>query len=382
MITNLHIKNFKSLKDTGKLSLKGINILAGLNGMGKSSLVQSLLLLRQSDEIDKGVLKLKNGFVNLGTFEDALFQSATTEEISFELGNAAGTHAWTFSASKESDQLISTGNSNQFDATWLRGLAIFNDLFQYISADRVAQIEMHAASSSNVNKGFLGTKGEYAVHYLEAVETGTIRMQVPLELRHSNFLIRSELRIQTDAWLGEISPGVKVITKQITSEQVQLGFSFGQFQTNPFKPKNVGFGLSYSLAVIVALLTSKPNSIIIIENPEAHLHPQGQAKLAELIAKAARNGAQIILETHSDHIINGIRVMTRLFYNDTNDGLELEKRTGISNEDVAIFWFERDEEDFSSKIIPVKIEANAGIKKSPIGFFDQMNIDLKKILGF
>ena len=51
--------------------------------------------------------------------------------------------------------------------------------------------------------------------------------------------------------------------------------------------------------------------LIVIENPETHLHPKGQANLAKLIALVAEQGVQIIIETHSDHIINGLRVATK-----------------------------------------------------------------------
>ena len=375
MIQKVAIKNFKSLKDSGEIELKAINILTGLNGMGKSSLVQAFLVLRQSDDLSKGA-KLRNGLVNIGTTADALFTSAAEDEIHIRIDD----FFWVFDASNDG-HFLNTLSENKYEWEALKQVAVFNDKFQYISADRVAQMEMHEVSS-NLEQGFLGIRGEFAVHYIEAAQTGKINVNIPLSLRHDSATKLSGLLQQTDAWLSEISPNAKVITKQITSEQVQLGFSFGPLQTNPFKPKNVGFGLSYALSVIVALLASQPDSLIIIENPEAHLHPRGQAKLGELISKVARNGAQIILETHSDHILNGIRVMNRLYYNDTNKGITPEERKGISNQDVAVFWFERNEEDFSTRILPVHIEPNAQVKKAPDGFFDQMDIDLKKILGF
>lgn len=374
MIKTIQLKNFKSLKDTGLLHLGSIAILTGLNSMGKSSLVQMMLAMRQSENLSKG-LTLRNGLVNLGTVEDVLFSGAEQDEIFVKINE----NEWLFDASK-SGYILGTLHSPNAGA--YGESSIFTDGFQYISAARIAQEEMHDVSSF-IENGYLGTKGEFVVHYLEAAQVGTVKVEIPPILRHPQAMDYAPLLEQTDAWLGEISPGIKVFTQQNTSEQIQLGFSFtGSKQTKPYKPKNVGFGISYSLAIIVALLISKKGSLVVIENPEAHLHPRGQAKLGELISKAARNGAQIILETHSDHVLNGIRVMNRLYFNDLQSGQEPDECRGISNEAVTVLWFDRNMEDFSTYIETIHIEPNARIKRAPDGFFDQMDSDLKKILGF
>lgn len=83
------------------------------------------------------------------------------------------------------------------------------------------------------------------------------------------------------------------------------------FGGESYRAVNVGFGLSYVLPIVLALLVTKPGGLVIIENPEAHLHPRG-SYLGRLIALAAEAGVQVVVETHSDHIINGIRLMPRL----------------------------------------------------------------------
>ena len=69
----------------------------------------------------------------------------------------------------------------------------------------------------------------------------------------------------------------------------------------------------------------------MLENPEAHLHPKGQRKMGELIAQCAANGIQIFLETHSDHILNGIRIAVK------------QKR--LKGEDAKLFYFSRRESE-------------------------------------
>ncbi|WP_180834594.1 AAA family ATPase, partial [Vibrio parahaemolyticus] len=66
------------------------------------------------------------------------------------------------------------------------------------------------------------------------------------------------------------------------------------------------------LPIVLALLVTKPGGLVIIENPEAHLHPKGQSYLGRLIQRTAEAGVQVIIETHSDHLLNGIRVAARL----------------------------------------------------------------------
>ena len=102
----------------------------------------------------------------------------------------------------------------------------------------------------------------------------------------------------------------------------------GNVKTREFRARNVGFGLSYVLPVVIALLLGRgEKSLCIIEHPEAHLHPFGQTKLRELAARSALAGVQVILETHSDHLLDGIRIAVR--------------KQQIEPDKVAIHYLER-----------------------------------------
>jgi hypothetical protein len=101
-----------------------------------------------------------------------------------------------------------------------------------------------------------------------------------------------------------------------------------------------GFGLTYVLPVIVLILKAKPGDFIIVENPESHLHPAGQAKIAEMYAIAANNGVQIIVETHSDHFLNGVRVAT--------------KNKVIAPDKSQIYFFEKQKDSLDTVLRPIK----------------------------
>ena len=114
--------------------------------------------------------------------------------------------------------------------------------------------------------------------------------------------------------MGKISPGVRLNTELLAGDQeARLNISYNEdwMVSSSNSPVNVGFGIPYILPIIVALLTVNKDSLILIENPESHLHPKGQTAMAELMARATSFGAQIICESHSDHIINGVRVAVK-----------------------------------------------------------------------
>lgn len=174
----------------------------------------------------------------------------------------------------------------------------------------------------------------------------------------------------------EISPNVNIVVSP-SDKSYSLKYSYNKpgdiTSTEEFNAENVGFGLSYALPIIVALLSAKKGGVILLENPEAHLHPKGQSKLAELIALAAQNGIQIFLETHSDHIINGILIASKKFE---------EIRKGIDKKYISIYHFERDDKTHSSLGIRINVLEGGKIDHQPEGFFDQIDNDLKFILGF
>ena len=91
-----------------------------------------------------------------------------------------------------------------------------------------------------------------------------------------------------------------------------VAYSLGhKVASSEYRPTNVGFGITYALPIVVSALSARPGSLLIVENPEAHLHPRGQVKMGELLCQASEAGIQVLIETHSDHVLNGIRLAVR-----------------------------------------------------------------------
>jgi predicted ATPase len=133
------------------------------------------------------------------------------------------------------------------------------------------------------------------------------------------------------------------------------------------RPSNVGFGVSVALPIILIGLLADRNSTLIIENPEAHLHPSAQSLIGEFLARVATSGAQIFVETHSDHLVNGIRVAL-------SNGI-------IAVSDLRFFAFAKTDKYGSHRVTPVLLDENGEFRTRPDTFFDQADKDLKLIYG-
>jgi len=150
---------------------------------------------------------------------------------------------------------------------------------------------------------------------------------------------------------------------------VNLEYSFvtGKFLSAKYRATNVGFGITYTLPVLVALLSSPPGSLVLVENPEAHLHPKGQVRIGQLMALAAASGVQVMVETHSDHVLNGIRLAA---YN-----------RQIDHRGVRLHYFERENSKQGRvSVVSPSMDENGRIDQWPEGFFDVWDKCLEALL--
>ncbi len=381
MIAKLYIKNFKIFKQC-ELPCSNLNILTGLNGTGKSTVVQSLLLLRQSFK-DKSIASLKlkleeDELCKIGTQKDALTQKVEDNIISlgFSIANQQS-YIFDFITSNKDSTSDTIPNKNPNEYTDLDALTLFNNHFQYIGAERINPSYEHSYSKDMVEKrnqlSKIHGRCEYAVHYLGYKQKKDAKLTIKT-LQHST-VNDDNLYSQVEAWLREISPFIKVkVDIDDRKQSVTLAYTYdiGDEVMEEVKPENTGFGISYALPIVVALLSAQAGDLIIIENPEAHLHPKGQSKLAELMCLAAQAGVQIFCETHSDHIVNGTLVSV---YEHSKD-----QTKGISHENVNILFFRKKESEAVSEVVQIKPSASGRIKLPPKDFFDQFNIDLKRLI--
>lgn len=384
MIDSIEVLNFKSIKKK-HFGLTNLNILLGLNGQGKSSFIQALLLFRQSDKLtSNGELKLNGGeagLVNIGTTKDAFYQYAKSEELSFRFKFQDTKDCqlnFKYEIGSDIFKLIADDNSISY-LEENQHQSLFNNNFQYLNAQRIEPKSINITSFTNVvDLKNIGKYGQYTAHYIELRANDDVifdnlihKDSYSIDSITSRKIVNKTLINQINLWLGEISPGVNVRTTQPTSEIVLLEFVFKQpnyGNTNRFRPENVGFGISYALHVITALLASRPGELIIIENPESHIHPRGQAELGKLIALVAQNDVQVIIETHSDHVFNGVRVAI--------------KEETIHKDKVKAFYFNKTVEEAQqySFITDITIDANGTLSDYPENLLDEWSNQLSKLI--
>lgn len=356
MIDKISITNFKCFENID-LRLHDLNVFAGLNSAGKSTAIQSLLLFKQSQEQDPLVrnVVLNGHYVSLGVGKDILNEYTSEEQLKICFEDFSGVTSVLIDYEEDRDILSATLENNKI-------INSLNTKFEYIGAGRLSPQTIYEKSSVYVDtKTQLGINGEYTAHYISLHEND----QVGITGR--------PLLASIQYWLGIISPGIRLNIHSIDNTDFdQIGYRYSDLRTavtsNEYRPTNVGFGISYVLPVVTAIIKAQPGSILILENPEAHLHPQGQRKIGELIARCAAGGVQVLLETHSDHVLNGIRIAV--------------KKKIIEAEQTRLFFFERTLRDNKIEHFAINpnILSNGKLDFWPDGFFDEWDKALDEIL--
>jgi predicted ATPase len=395
MIKEVSIKNFKCFKNEEKFHFSRLNLLTGINGRGKSSVLQSLLLISQTfiKRRTPQQLVLNGEWVELGTFDDIKNDSSHEKIILFQFktddSDDQNNVCFKYTESKENERIanivslivndeekytemaattnITDDNSNTQQQSQNKNLLPLDSVklvsqfhrFYYIAADRLGPVE-YVKKNDNPESLKVGIKGENLVNFLAYNE----ERQVEGGLCRNG---EKTLKGQIVEWLGYILDGANVEIKGREEKEISiLRFLLNSQQNGRFyKPANVGFGYSYILPIIATGLIAKSGDIFIVENPEAHLHPRAQSRVTEFFAHLAANGVQIFIESHSEHILNGLRINA------------LNPKINISNEDVSIYYF--DEEFKPERLM---FEEKGRISNWPNGFFDQQEIDLAQIFKY
>ena len=423
MIKYWQIKNFKSLNDSKKLDIRPITFLVGPNSSGKTSILQSILMLRQTVESKdpKSALILQD-HIDLGSFKDVVWKHDLKNIISINFSNSNNNNYELEFAFKPRDEKIylkryrAFGKSddgygefkydfevnergkgkyymNVIDHPFFKGKKFKVDFYKfYNSHPNFLQHTAFLSQDSNLSKN----DKKYRANLKRMIEetnfmTFLFKQNYGLEdifrnIFHVGPLRQEPKRVYTasGAFPSEVGKSGEWVVEKLVSvkdsqEKVKKWFNdfeiASDFKIDELKKGSkryeliikefytgewinlvdVGFGASQILPIIVEGFISK-DSLILIEQPEIHLHPKAQATMGDLlidISKSQNN--KIIIETHSDLVIS--RICTRIAEGD------------FKSSDVAIYYLNPTKN--GTEIIDVNINDNGQYENFPEGFFEE-----------
>ena len=389
MLTRIDLQYFKCF-DILKLPLRLLTLLSGANASGKSSVMQALVLLHQTmrEHEWSSRLMLNGATVRLGTAAEVIDQVHGRRNWGIALleGDAAR-FQWEFEGERDEMSMAvrrsrgeqddgpgwDVGESTPFHRLMPAGLpspssshSLTNRLrgLTYLTAERLGPREYYLLDDPQLTP-VVGPQGEYAVSVLYSgrdipvLEKLLVQDVPPTRFR------------QVEARMGHFFPGCVLEIDQVPrANAATLGIRISG-STAFHRPVHTGFGLTQVLPIMVAALSANRDDLLLIENPEVHLHPAGQAAMGEFLAIVASAGVQVMIETHSDHVLNGIR---RAVKNHT-----------LPSEDVALHFFRPRREDLPGDKPQVQspiLDAAGNIDSWPQGFFDQFDRDMNYFAGW
>jgi predicted ATPase len=387
VITALHLRNFKCFEELD-LPLGKLTLLTGFNAAGKSTVLQTILLLTQTLRADSQTdrLRLNGPLIRLGSPGDVINQKKGGASLTLGVENEAADVRWSFQASENDDRRslkLKTINvrtaeaSNSLESTDdlkllprdvemdpARPLVEVLRQTVFLSAARQTDTDVYLVPDDPkpINAS-VGSVGQYAAWWFHQNDD--------FEVEPSRCLpgFPPTLRGQVNAWAGEFFPGAEVNAKPVPGSGL-MRLELRTSRTDDWRrPSNIGYGLTYAFPVLVAGLCATAQQVLIVDSPEAHLHPRGQSRMGQFLAQAAASGPQILIETHSDHVLNGIRLTLR-------DG-------AIAPENMAIHFFASPTADATApRVTSVSTDRKGNLSNWSEGFFDQIDKDLANLAGW
>jgi len=340
MINEISLVGFKSFLNR-RLKLRQLTVLTGLNSSGKSSIIQALLILEKAKRSENSILLDGHGSIEeiRNVYHNTEIKLSVTNESNVEFETL-------ISAGVADNQTYICTNRDEFN---------YPEII-YISANRFGPKTSVPIYNDSFKRNRIGINGENLFQFIKSFEDKSIDSRL-IHPKSEGETLEYNIR----GWLSVISPNVKFRYEIDRNSDT----SYSMF--NEHRATNVGFGLSYSLPVIASLLigTLISNSLVIIENPEAHLHPRGQTELANLISLCSSVGTQVIIETHSDHIFDGIRIAA--------------KKTKGFAKNVQLHWFELNENQ-NTEVTSPELNDDGRLEKWPAGLFDEFELNASKLL--
>ena len=378
MLERIDLRFFKCFEEL-RLPLAPLTLLTGLNASGKSSVLQALVLLHQTMREHEWTtrLALNGSSVRLGTMPDVIDE--VFGRRSFEIGLTDGdtTCDWTFHGERRdmsmavqrvsvNGQAVEAPPSLRYllppdeESASVESLARRLRNLAYITAERAGPQDAYTLEDPHV-VNVVGPRGEHAVSVLHWGRDEPVLADLVLPDAPASRFRQVEQRMRT------LFPGCTLDLQQAPrANAVTLGLRTSD-DTGFHLPAHTGFGLTQCLPIVIAALSASKGDILLVENPEVHLHPGGQALMGRFMGDVAQAGMQVLVETHSDHVLNGIR--------------RTVKTGHLAADQVAIHFF-RPRSSGQPQVVSPALDHTGNIDSWPQGFFDQFDKDASYFAGW
>lgn len=378
MISKIHIQALKSIQNL-EVRCSRLNLVVGTNSSGKSTFLQALLLDAQNGIDEYG---LNGPMIALGDYREVRNYTMSKSDIKIELfeDGKKKPASVIFRESDDNKCEVSVSGDIKDDGI----LLLLDDIepdpnlathlsyesgFHYLSCHRLGVRDIYQKNLRNEDD--FGIEGEYALSYLLKNQ----EKPVEDELKINNVEITSSLIDQVNYWLHYIVGTTIKLNDLKKTNYFQVVYNNNISNQNSetlfCRPINVGSGISYLISILIMCIASQEDDVLVIENPEIHLHPKAQSRLCEFLYFISLKNRQLFVETHSDHIFNGIRV-----------GVATDK---MDSNNIAVNFFSLDN-NYATQCNPIQfgefgkiIGLNNNMDLNDL--FDQFDIDLDRMLG-
>jgi predicted ATPase len=319
---------------------------------------------------------LNGSAVQLGTVLDVVDKVHGRRQLEIGLVEGGRSLRWTFRGDREemsmaTERVVLDGGADAEPGTLRHllpperydvGASIATRLrdLTYITAERVGPREVYALEDRQAAQ-VVGPRGEHTLSVLHRVRSEPIRDSLVVTDVPPTGLKQIEAR------MAQFFPGCRLDVQLVPqANAVTLGIRTSD-DTDFHRPVHAGFGLTQVLPIVVAGVSAGEQDILLIENPEVHLHPAGQALMGAFLAEVAAGGNQVIVETHSDHVLNGIRRAVK---------------AGVLSPEQALLHFFRPRGGELDQVVSPTLDAAGNVDVWPEGFFDQFDKDMNHFAGW
>ncbi|MBP2543186.1 DUF3696 domain-containing protein [Acinetobacter guillouiae] len=360
MIEHIFLKNFKCFSQQD-FKLAPLTVFCGSNSAGKSTAIQAILSAKQNlNNIKNMFFNVDGELFSFGKLKDLLSHNPIDNEVIININD--------FKLKLITDKLdVKTCLINEETSNFDILFNLFSNDFIYLCAERFGPRSSFEIVNNN-EKLDIGIFGQYAlstfsIHQDKPANNQSFAKEICKHLFTSD---NNDEVIFTDALVREamrkVCPSFSM--NVIEAGEIDRVYNMYLSGSESIRPINVGFGVSYVLPIIISASLIKPGGILIVENPEVHLHPSAQSNLIKILCELSKTGVQVIIETHSDHIINGIRVFA--------------KESKFNENGVIINSVTVDNHD-KRNVKEINIDNDGNLSALDTGFFDQINKDLMRL---